>query len=153
MRLLAPISKVSTESLSLKSWFLIILPCSVLQKVSLGLVPPSPQSYRSASPECYASSNYKNTLQLSTAATTTAHHKNLDFQTGDYGFAKGRFSAWALWRGVKAKVKRPERLPAMYKFGPKDPCTAMWGDLLRSLLHIKFSDKIKSHWYLDHSGK
>ena len=27
-----------------------------------------------------------------------------------------------------------------------------WGDLLRSVPHIKFGDKIKSHRYLDHSG-
>ena len=30
--------------------------------------------------------------------------------------------------------------------------TASWGDLLRSVPHIKFGDKIKSHRYLDHSG-
>ena len=28
----------------------------------------------------------------------------------------------------------------------------LWGDLLRSVPHIKFGDKIKSHRYLDHSG-
>ena len=31
-------------------------------------------------------------------------------------------------------------------------CIGNWGDLLRSVLHIKFGDKIKSHRYLDKSG-